>query len=302
MAPDNSHQPLRTTLVTGGTDGLGRAAAILLAERGYRVFAGSRNAARRAALDQFARERKLPLETLELDVCDDASVGSAIAEIERRVGPVEILVNNAGIVVAAAVEEITMADLRKQFDTNVFGVVRVTQRVLPEMRRRRRGRVVNMSSIAGKVASPIMGFYSASKHALEAVSDALRLELYPFGIRVALIEPGIIPTSIGNNAVELSATYVQGAQRSPYATIYQRVSRYFEDGAKAAQTTPEDCAHVILRAVEENPPRARYLVTREAKIMNAMKWLLPDRTFDRASIKGLGLEAMRQALAKGDGA
>jgi NAD(P)-dependent dehydrogenase (short-subunit alcohol dehydrogenase family) len=291
---------LNIAFVTGATDGLGRAAALLLAERGYRVFAGGRSAERRAALEKQAGERKLPLEVLELDVCDDDSVARAVEEVERRAGPVEILVNNAGIVIAATIEEITLADLRKQFDTNLLGVIRVTQKVLPEMRRRRRGRIVNMSSIAGKMAMPVMGPYSASKHALEAITDSLRLELFPFGIHVAMIEPGIIPTSIGRNAAEYSAAYAGSAQHSPYKALYQSVIHHFESGAKASKTTAEDCARVILRAIEENPPRPRYLVTGEAKIANRMKWLMTDRSFDRLLIKRLGLEAARLEASKGE--
>ncbi len=281
-------------LVTGGTDGLGRAAAVLLAEHGYRVFAGGRNAERRAALDQLASERKLPLETLELDVCDDVSVNNAVAEIERRGGPVEILVNNAGIAIAAVMEEITLGDLRKQYETNIFGVLRTTQRVLPEMRRRRSGRIINMSSIAGKVAIPIMGPYSSSKHALEAISDAMRLELYPFGIHVVLIEPGVIPTNMSRNAEELSTAYVKGAEQSPYRAVYEGFRSSWTKATKAAPDTPEDCARVILRAIEETPPRARYLVTREAKISAFMRRILPDAAFDNGIKKRLGLDGIRE--------
>jgi NAD(P)-dependent dehydrogenase (short-subunit alcohol dehydrogenase family) len=290
-----------TTLVTGGTDGLGRAASILLAQRGYHVFAGSRNAERRAALEKTARERKLPLEAIDLDVTDDDSVSRAVAEVERRAGPVEVLVNNAGVVFAAAIEEIRIADMRRQFETNFLGVIRVTQRVLPEMRRRRRGRIVNMSSIAGKTSMPIMGPYSASKFALEAISDSLRLEVLPFGIHVALIEPGIIPTSIGANARELSASYAESAPSSPYGPIYQGVMNYFESGAKAARTTPEDCARVILRAIEDDPPRERYLVTPDAKVASLMKWLLSDRAFDRGIAKRLRIGKPRDAAQTGTG-
>jgi NAD(P)-dependent dehydrogenase (short-subunit alcohol dehydrogenase family) len=287
---NNSPAKLNVALVTGGTDGLGRAAAVLLAEHGYRVFAGSRNAERRAALEKHAREKNLPLATVELDVTDDDSINRAVSEVEKSAGSVEILFNNAGIVIAAAMEEIAVEDMQKQFDTNFLGVLRVTQRVLPEMRRRRRGRIVNMSSIAGKTVMPIMGAYSASKFALEAMSDALRLELSPFGIHVALIEPGIIATSIGGNAVQLSARYVTGAPSSPYSAIYQSVQQYFENGSKKARTTPEDCAQVVLRAVEDTPPRTRYLVTGDAKMANRMKWLLPDRMFDQGIIKQLRIK------------
>lgn len=295
MSPASTHGKLEPVLVTGATDGLGRATAILMAERGYRVFAGGRSAERRGALEELARGKSLPLEALEMDVTSDASVESAMAEIERRAGPVAVLVNNAGIGIGAAMEEISVADLQKQFETNVFGVLRVTQRVLPEMRKRRRGRIVNMSSVAGKIAGPIMGPYCASKHALEAVSDSMRLELYPFGVQVILIEPGFIATSIGRNSMELSAAYANAAERSPYRAIYESFKESFASSMSASRTTPEDCAAVILRAIETKRPRARYAVTPEAKMALRMRRLLPDSLLDRFLQKQMGLEKLRDA-------
>ena len=271
----------KTALITGGTDGLGRAAAISFAERGYRVFAAGRNHERITAIDQLARERKVSLEAIELDVCDNGSVERGVAEVERRAGPVDILVNNAGIAIAAAMEEISLADLHKQFETNIFGVMRMTQRVLPEMRRRRRGRIINMSSISGKIAVPITGAYAASKHALEAISDAPRLELYPFGIYLVLIEPGYIPTSMNRNAAELSSVYATNALKSPYAGVYQGFMQSWEKTRNAAKDRPEDCARVILRAAEETPPRARYAVTKRAKAGIVARRVLSDRAFDK---------------------
>ncbi len=282
-------------LVTGATDGLGRATAILLAERGYRVFAGGRNAERRAALEELARGKNLPLEVLELDVTSDASVEAAVAEIERRAGPVGVLVNNAGIGIGAAMEEISIADLRKQFETNLFGVLRVTQRVLPEMRKRRRGRIVNMSSVAGKLAGPIIGPYCASKHAIEAVSDSMRLELYPFGVQVILIEPGFIATSIGRNSMELSAAYANAAEQSPYRAIYESFRESFAKSMNTSRTTPEDCAAEILRAITDKKPRARYVVTPEAKMALRMSRLLPDWMLDRFLRKQMHLDELRDA-------
>lgn len=299
MSRAKSQDKFGTVLVTGGTDGLGRATAIFLAEHGYHVFAGGRNADRRAALEKLAGEKQLPLEVLSMDVCDDASVNHAVAEIERRAGPVEILVNNAGIAIGAMIEEIKLADLHKQFETNFFGAIRVAQRVLPQMRQQRRGRIINMSSIAGKVAVPVMGPYSASKHALEAASDAMRLELFPFGVHVVLIEPGYIPTSMNQNATELSSAYLAIAQDSPYRGVYEGFQGVWKKTMDAAHDTPEDCARVILQAIEDSPPRARYLVTNEAKMASRMKWLLPDRVFDRGLVKRLGLEAVRQAAGTG---
>jgi NAD(P)-dependent dehydrogenase (short-subunit alcohol dehydrogenase family) len=297
MSPANSRNP-SVALVTGATDGLGRATAILLAEHGYRVFAAGRSSERRAALDRLARERSLPLETLELDVCEDVSVNSCISEIERRAGPVDILVNNAGIAIAAAIEEIALADLRKQYETNIFGVLRVSQRVLPNMRQRRRGRVINLSSIGGKISSPILGPYSSSKHAIEAISDSMRLELYPFDVFVVLIEPGYIETSMNRTASELSASYAQNAGRSPYRAVYEAFLRGWEKTRKESKDGPEDCARVILRAIEETPPRPRYLVTRPAKIAAFMRRVMPDRAFDSGMRKRFGLDQVRDAMER----
>lgn len=288
-----------TVLVTGATDGLGRAAALLLAERGYRVFAAGRSPERRAALDEVRRERSLPLETLPLDVCDDASVNACISEIERLAGGVEILVNNAGIAIAAAMEEITLADLRRQYETNIFGVVRATQRVLPLMRQRRRGRIINMSSIGGRIASPILGPYSSSKFAIEAISESMRNEVYPFGIFVVLIEPGYIETSMNRTASELSSAYAKGAEGSPYRAVYESFLRGWEQTRRASRDRPEDCAQVILRAIEENPPRPRYLVTRPAKIAAFMRRVMSDRAFDRGLRKRLGLDQVRVRVEQG---
>lgn len=281
---------LKTVLITGGTDGLGRAAATLLAGEGYRVFAAGRNPEKRAALEQFAEEHKLSLETIDLDVTSDPSADRAIAEVERRAGPVDVLVNNAGIAIAAAMEEITLADLHKQYETNIFGVLRMTQRVLPPMRARRHGLIVNMSSIAGRVANPLMGAYSSSKHALEAISDALRLEVTEFGIGVVLIEPGFIRTNIARAGAELSSRYMNGAASSPYARVYLGFLKMWQKTASGSKATPEDCARTILRAISSPRPRPRYTVTPQARLMVLLRRLLPDRSLDRMTLRMLALD------------
>ena len=292
----SENDQFKTVLVTGGTDGLGRATAILLAQEGYRVFAAGRDAQKRAALEQFAEAQGLRLETLELDVTDDSSAARAVGEAERRAGGIDVLVNNAGIAIAAVMEEITLQDLRKQFETNVIAPVRMAQLVLPGMRERRRGRIINMSSIAGKVAHPLMGPYSGSKHALEAVSDALRLELAQFGIQVALIEPGFIPTNINQTSAVLSAMYVQNATASAYARTYSGFLEMWKKVVNRSRSKPEDCARVILQAIRADSPKARYLVTREAKISAAMKWLLSDRRMDQITLRMLGMHRKASAM------
>ena len=292
----SENERLQTVLVTGGTDGLGRATAILLAQEGYRVFAAGRDSQKRAALEQFAEEHELRLETLALDVTDNASAARAVGEIERRAGAVDVLVNNAGIAIVAVMEEITLDDLRKQFETNVIAPVRMAQLVLPGMRERRRGRIINMSSIAGKVSNPLMGPYSGSKHALEAVSDSMRLELAQFGIQVVLIEPGFIPTNINQASAGLSAMYVQNAEGSAYARTYAGFLEMWKKVVNRSRSKPEDCARVILQAIRAESPKARYLVTREAKISAAMKWLLSDRRMDQITLRMLGMHREPRAI------
>ncbi len=270
-----------TVLITGGTDGLGKAIALLLAREGYRVFATGRNAERRGQLEEEARTENLAIRVVEMDVCDDASVERSVAEVLAAAGGIDVLINNAGLGYYVVMEEISMQDLRQQFETNFFGVVRVTQRVLPGMRQRGRGRIVNMSSIAGKFSLPLFGPYSGSKFALEGMTDALRLELYPFGIEVVLIEPGYIPTGFQGAAREHSYAYFKNPN-SPYARVY----RSYEQARKSLDRqgvadTPEDCARVVLRALRDTPPKARYTVTRTAAIASLAKRLLTDRMVDR---------------------
>lgn len=269
-----------TVLVTGGTDGLGKAAAVLLAERGYRVFAAGRSAEKRAQLDALAREKNLPLASLELDVNRDESVRKAVQSVLASSGAIDVLINNAGIGYMAAVEDLKLDDLQQQFETNLFAVVRVTQAVLPHMRGRRRGRIVMMSSVAGLVTPPTYGAYSSSKHALEGLSNALRLEVHPFGIRVVLIEPGYIVTNFQQTAKDLAAPYVAAAAAGPYAKIYAGAWAGANQGRSGSKTTPEDCARVIVRAIEAANPRARYGVTPLAKLVKFGKRFMTDGMMD----------------------
>ena len=290
MTPAPEAGSLPSVLITGATDGLGRAAAIFLAGNGYRVFAAGRSAEKRASLDRLAEEQRLPIETLELDVADDASVRRGVARVLDRAGAIDVLINNAGVAYVAVMEEIRLDDFRRQYETNVFGVVRMIQAALPGMRERRRGRIINMSSIAGKIASPLMGPYASSKFALEGLSDSLRLELSPFGIHVVLIEPGIIHTNMQNASLELSSAYAAGVEKSPYAAVYRGFRHSWKKGSAASRTTPEDCARVILRALRETPPRARYTVTSHARYGSLAKRFLSDRMLDKSILRSMGLD------------
>jgi NAD(P)-dependent dehydrogenase (short-subunit alcohol dehydrogenase family) len=279
----------QTILITGATDGLGKAAALLLAECGYRVFASGRSAEKRARLDALAREKELPLETLEMDVCDDSSVKRAITSVYQKASAVEVLINNAGFVQVGAVEDLRMEDWRRQFETNFFGVIRVTQAVLPKMRERRKGRILMMSSISGFVTPPTQGAYSASKHAMEALSNALRHELYPFGIHAILIQPGYIVTNIEPTAMELAQSYREQFKSGPYAGIYASYLRSASATRALSKTTPEDCARIMLKAIEAPRPKARYSVTSLAILAKLAKWLLTDSAADLLMRRRFGI-------------
>jgi NAD(P)-dependent dehydrogenase (short-subunit alcohol dehydrogenase family) len=272
---DNRH---KSVLITGATDGLGKALALLLAERGYRIFAAGRSPQKLAELDAVALQRKLPLETLALDVCSDDSVHHAVSDVLAKIPAIDVLVNNAGVNYTAAVEDLTMDDWRAQFETNFFGVLRVTRAVLPHMRERRSGRILMMSSLSGLVTPPTQGAYSSSKHALEGLSNALRMELYPFGIDVVLIEPGYIMTGLQKSAAELSKPYVQ--KGGPYAPLYARFFTNVNETRSKSKTTPEDCARVMLRAIETPRPKPRYGVTSLAPFVKWSKRLLTDSAMD----------------------
>lgn len=279
----------KTVFITGATDGLGRATALLLAESGYRVFAAGRSAEKRAQLEIVGRERNLPLEVLELDVCDDSSVARAVAAVYAKAGTIDVLFNNAGVNFSAAVEDLSVQDWRRQFETNFFGVLRVTKAVVPRMREQRQGRIIMMSSVSGFVTAPTQGAYSASKFALEALSNALRLELYPFNVQVVLIEPGYIVTGIQQAAMELSRPYLEQMQAGPYAPLYARFLASVTGARASSKTTPEDCARVVQRAIESPNPKIRYVVTELGVFAKWAKRLLSDKAVDAMFRRRFGI-------------
>src|SRR5215216_5171081 len=207
----------KAVLITGCSSGIGWATAERLVDVGWRVYATARNFQKIALLEQ--RGCKL----LPLDVTDEDSMISAVDAVERREGAVGVLLNNAGYSQSGAVEEVSMEKVRRQFETNVFGLVRMCQLVLPEMRRQGFGRIVNLSSMGGKLTFPGGGFYHASKYAVEAISDALRFEARGFGVEVVVVEPGLIRTGFAQTAV--SSIGDDGAKDGPYAGFEAAVAR-----------------------------------------------------------------------------
>jgi NAD(P)-dependent dehydrogenase (short-subunit alcohol dehydrogenase family) len=182
-----------------------------------------------------------------------------------------------------------MEDWRRQFETNFFGVIRVTQAILPRMRERRKGRILMMSSVSGFVTPPTQGAYSASKHAIEALSNALRYELHPFGIHTILIQPGYIVTNIQNTAMDLTQTYQEKFKSGPYAKIYASYLGSAKSTRAKSRTTPEDCARIILKAIEAPRPKPRYGVTSLATFAKLANWLLTDSAADRLIRRRYGI-------------
>jgi NAD(P)-dependent dehydrogenase (short-subunit alcohol dehydrogenase family) len=266
----------RAVLVTGCSSGIGRATAERLAAEGWTVYATARRP--ETLRDLEARGCR----TLVLDVTDEASMQAAVAAIEGEHGAVGALVNNAGYSQSGAIETVPIEKVREQFETNVFGLVRLCQLVLPAMRRARAGKIVNLSSMGGKLVFPGGGIYHATKYAVEAISDALRFEVKGFGIDVIVIEPGLIRTSFG----ETASGGMTEADDSDYAQFNAHVARatesVYEKGSPVGRLggPPEAVAKVIDKALSAKRPRARYTVTPSAKLLLAQRALLPDRGWD----------------------
>ncbi|MFE4263642.1 oxidoreductase [Streptomyces sp. NPDC056883] len=279
-----THPP--TALITGCSSGIGRATALRLHAAGHTVYATARKP------ETLADLADLGMRVLALDVTDPESARSAVERIESEHGAVDVLVNNAGYGLSGTFEETGLDQVREQFETNVFGLVRLTQLALPGMRARGRGTVVNVSSIFGKYAVPGGGYYHASKHAIEALSDALRLEVAGFGIRVVVVEPGPVRTPWGQTFMDHLPSG-QDRAGSPYRGFHERTATYYDAIYNGTRKTlagtfaigPEQVAETIDKAVRSRRPRARYPVGFLAASTIALRRLTPDRIFDSAFIR-----------------
>lgn len=281
----------RFVLITGASTGIGAACAIGCAERGMTVFAGVRDLVAGDALQAQGGKAIIPV---QLDVTDGDSITNAADVVARHVGQAGLagLVNNAGIAIGSPLELIPLQQLRRQLEVNVVGQIAVTQAVLPLLRRAR-GRIVNMGSIAGRGTIPLMGPYSASKHALEALTDALRLELYPWGIEVSIVEPGAIATPIWDKSMQTSLD-VESEMPVDGRHLYEAAARSVREavGQAAARAIPADAVvAAVLHALTAKRPNTRYLVGRDAKLRAVMLRWLPDRLQDWILKKVLKLPA-----------
>ena len=262
----------KSVLITGCSTGIGRVTAGHLLDKGWKVTATARRVeAIKDLADKGAR-------ILPLDVTDETSMTEAVAAVEREDGAVGVLINNAGYGLQGPVEETPMDEVRRQFDTNVFGLVRMCQLVLPRMRGQGWGRIVNVSSIGGKLVFPGGGLYHGTKHAIEAISDALRFEVRPFGVKVILVEPGTVLTPFGDTATSSIST------GGPYAAFKEgladTVKGAYEGTMARMAIGPEKVAKVIERAIASSRPRTRYAVGAPARMGIAMRRVMPDRVFD----------------------
>jgi len=279
----------KSVVITGASTGIGAACALHLDTLGLRVFAGVRKQADAEALRAKASPRLTPI---ALDVADALSISTAAGAVAGAVGDAGLdgLVNNAGIVVPGPVEFLPLPDLRRQLEINVVGQVAVTQAFLPLIRAAR-GRIVNMGSIAGRFATPFSSAYSASKFALEALTDALRLELAPWGISVSIIEPGAVATPIWEKGAKTAEAMLAAAPPEALVLYAEAIEAFRKASAYSAKNAadPMDVARAVEHALSAAKPKTRYVVGRRAKIGAAMALLVPDRVRDSLVAKAMRL-------------
>ncbi|HEX7864736.1 MAG TPA: oxidoreductase [Variovorax sp.] len=262
----------KVALVTGASSGIGEATALKLYALGYTVYAAARR------LDRMRPLADVGIRVLQMDVTDDVSMRNAVLEIIARSGKIDVLVNNAGYGSYGAVEDVPLEEARAQFDVNVFGAVRLTQLVLPHMRWQRSGTIVNITSMGGKIHTPLGAWYHGTKFALEAISDCLRMEVQPFGIDVVVIEPGGIKTEWADIAADkLRDVSGKGAYASQAKAMALSM---VGEASRKRQSPPQLIADTIAKAVSAGRPKTRYAVGFGAKPMIFLRRLMSDRTFD----------------------
>lgn len=265
----------QVVLVTGASSGIGRETAILLAKTGHVVYGAAR---RLEKLQELSKYGVIPL---VLDVTKEYSCQNALQQILNQQGTLDILINNAGYGSYGAVEDVPLTEAQRQLDVNVFGAIRLTQMVLPLFRRQHRGRVIMISSIAGRLTGPFGGWYHASKYALEALSDALRMETAGQGIWVSIVEPGLVRTPWGHIAADHLAA---SARRGSYARLAEQAARGIHRlYDKKWLTSPAEVARTIFLAVNAAQPQARYLCGKDAYLLLALHTLLPTGLYDLAA-------------------
>ena len=263
----------KTALVTGASSGMGKAIAKHLIADGYQVYAAARH------VDRMDDLRQLGARPVRMDISSEAEITTAIDTILGEVGAVDVLVNNAGFGLYGPIEDVSIDEARYQFEVNVFGLARVTQQLLPAMREKGAGTIVNITSMGGKVYTPLGGWYHATKHALEGWSDCLRLELASFGIHVVIVEPGLIETGFGEGVAE---GLLKRSGRGPYARLAEGVAKSIQNAYTPGRgTDPSVIARVVSKAVRARTPATRYVAGAYARPMILIRKWMGDWVFDR---------------------
>ena len=271
----------KTALVTGASSGIGEETARTLHKLGYTVYAAARRT------DRLEQLTPIGIHALAMDVTDDESMTSGIEKIIAETGRIDVLVNNAGYGSFGAIEDVSIDEARRQFEVNVFGLARLTQLVLPHMRAQRSGTIINISSMGGRLTTPLGGWYHATKYAVEALSDALRMETAPFDIDVVVIEPGGIRTEWSGIAADHLEETAEG---SAYASQIKAVANSMRsESTNKRQSPPSVIADTVEKIVTARKPRTRYVVGFAAKPLVTLRRLLPDRAFDRVISAALGV-------------
>ncbi len=266
-------------LITGSSSGIGFETALHLARNGYKTYASMRNLEKSKNITQLANREKLPVEVIQLDVDEDSSVKQAIDKIVAKEDQkIDVLVNNAGYGLFGALEDLSIVEIKAQFETNFFGVIRVTQQVIPVMRKQKSGTIVNISSVGGRIGIPGLSAYHSTKFALEGLSESISYELEPFGIKVVLIEPGFIRTNIMNSSIIAKKAH---DSKSLYFSLTQQLEKSFKAAMEntSASSTPEEVAKVVLQAITSESPKLRYAVGNDAASIIQAKTTMSDTEF-----------------------
>ncbi len=268
-------------LITGASTGIGLETAVLLAERGFKVYATMRDPARRGALDAEAARRGVKLDVLRLDVNDQPSIDEAVDTVLDKSGSIYGVVNNAGIEVLGFFEDTSDEEARLSFETNVFGTMRVTRAALPHMRKARRGRIVVLSSVAGRIGAMALSAYCASRFAQEGFVESLSQEVRPLGIYASLVEPGIVKTEHWESAANHIVAEKARSPGSPYYAWLQRLEGMMEQLVESAPTKPIDVARAVHHALSAKRPKLRYLIGRRASLVLSLRRYVPAGLFER---------------------
>lgn len=283
MASNDKDIKEKVAVVTGSSSGIGLETALTLARNGFLTYSTMRNLAKSDNIKAVADKDHLPIRIVQLDVTDDTSVNHAVQSIIKETGRIDILVNNAGYALSGAFEDLSLEEIKNQYDTNFYGIIRTSQAVLQLMRKQRSGRIINISSGLGLFGFPGMSAYSSTKFALEGLSESMAYELDQFGIKVILIEPGVIRTNIGNSIVIAKKAKDSS---SPYSLMMQKMGNNFKKFTENASSA-DVVANVVLEAAKSENPRLRYLAGKDMEMWMQSKNSMSDDEFYNSMKKNL---------------